>query len=253
MSASKWKDEGNEEFRKGNYAKAIECYTYATEMDPKNPVYFTNRSMCYFKMGEYQKSLRDALKSISLDSNWVKGYYRAGMAEIQLGMLKEAVKHLSEAAAMDPSMPAYQEAADDAKRKFYATLSPAEIIKTEGNELYKSGQIEKAIEKYTQALEKVDLSDEKGRQIAADIYSNRAMCYQQRWASDKVVEDATKAIELNPNHAKAYCRRAQAYENLEKYKKALEDYETALRIEPALDVAIAGAVRVRGTLRKMGL
>lgn len=29
-------------------------------------------------MNDYQKSLRDALKSISLNANWVKGFYRAG-------------------------------------------------------------------------------------------------------------------------------------------------------------------------------
>ncbi len=48
--AEKYKDQGNEEFRQGNFAKAIEQYTYATECDPKNPIYFTNRSMCYFKV-----------------------------------------------------------------------------------------------------------------------------------------------------------------------------------------------------------
>lgn len=237
----------------GNFAKAIECYTFATEMDPKNPVYFTNRSMCYFKMGDFAKSLRDANKSIALNNNWVKGYYRAGMAEIEMGDYKAAVKHLKTASDLDPNTPAYAQAAEDAKKRMYATMTKAEITKSEGNDFFTAGEIDKAIDKYTLAISQVNLNDEankdKNKGILADIYANRAMCYQQRWDGKAVIADCDKALDLVPTHVKALVRRAQAYESLEKYAQSLADFEAAVSLEPNMEVAYKGAVRVRGTLR----
>lgn len=250
--AEKYKEQGNEEFKKGNYAKAIENYTYATEVDPKNPVYFTNRSMCYFKMAEYQKSLRDAEKSTALNPSWVKGYYRAGMAQIELNLLKEALANLEKAADLDSETPAYKQAAEECKQKFYATLTPAERIKTEGNNFFKAGEIDKALAKYSEALKFCQGDDEKEKQVRADIYANRAMCNQQRWAYDEVVEDCNKCLEIDSSNVKALVRRASAYEALEKYKKSLADFEQAVLLSRDLDIAIKGSMRVRNILRKMG-
>jgi tetratricopeptide (TPR) repeat protein len=72
MSAESYKEKGNEYFKKGDYEKAIENYTYACEIDPKNHLYYTNRSLCYASMKRWDKSLRDADKSIALNPNWVK-------------------------------------------------------------------------------------------------------------------------------------------------------------------------------------
>lgn len=250
--AEKYKNDGNEEFKKGNHAKAIEYYTYATEVDPKNPVYFTNRSMCYYKMKEWQKSLRDAEKAIGLNSSWVKGYYRAGMAQIELGLLKEAHANLLRASELEPSTPQYKQAAEECKAKLYSTMTRAEIIKMEGNDLFKQGEMEKAVAKYTEALKYCQGDDDLSKQTRADIYGNRAMCNQQRWNYSEVVEDCDKCLEISPRHVKALVRRAQAYEALEKYKKSLADFELATSLSPNLDVAIKGSMRVRGILRRTG-
>ena len=33
---------GNEEYMKGNYEEAVECYTKAIELKSDNPIYFSN-------------------------------------------------------------------------------------------------------------------------------------------------------------------------------------------------------------------
>ena len=249
--AEQYKDKGNDFFRKGDFAQAIENYTYATEIDPRNPIYFTNRSMCYYKMGEWAKSLRDAEKSVALDSKWPKGYYRAGMALAELGDLKGAWQQLQKAAELD-SGSGYADAAKQAKERYYATMTKAEIIKTEGNEFFKAGEIDKAIEKYTAAIAAANSGSEEDQKTLADCYSNRAMCHQQRWEYPKVIEDCTACLEIQPTHVKALVRRAQAYEASERYKQALEDFERAVYLAPNTEVAFKGASRVRNLLRNSG-
>jgi len=129
--------------------------------------------------------------------------------------------------------------------------SEGEILKLQANEEFKRGNIEQAIKMYTSALAECD-DDEKGKAVKADIYANRAACYHQLYDPKKTADDCTSALKLSPNHAKALIRRAQAYESLEKYEDALEDFETARRIAPDSEVAMKGATRIRQSLRKKG-
>jgi len=136
-----------------------------------------------------------------------------------------------------------------AKKATMKDKSDAEILKMQGNDEFKKGNIESAIKIYTSALAAAD-EDEKGKLVKADIYANRASCYHQLYDPKKTAEDCTAALKLNPSHAKALIRRAQAYESLEKYKEALKDFEDALVLAPTVDVAIKGATRIRTALRK---
>ncbi|KAK9366042.1 mitochondrial precursor proteins import receptor [Lipomyces kononenkoae] len=87
--------------------------------------------------------------------------------------------------------------------------------KNAGNVEFKKKNYDKAIELYTNAI---SLSPD------AVFYSNRAACFsaQERW--DKVVEDATAALALEPEYLKALSRRGNAYEKLEQLPDAIVDY-----------------------------
>jgi len=280
------KEKGNDEFKKGNYEKAIEFYTYATEMDPTNHVFYTNRAMCYAAMKKWDKSLRDAETSIKIKKDWEKGHYRRGVALQNLGRLQEAVSAFSECVKLAPANGDFQKAHDGAKAEMYKGLTPAEILKIEGNDLFKIGKIDQAIAKYTSALakcpdekeiaalsnvapvpaaaagvqnakapdaDKVEKSpQEKWKNIRADIYANRAACYVQLYEPNKVKADCDAAVKLVPGHGKAMLRRGQALESLEKYKLALDDFEAVLKTDPECKMAVTAAVRLRKSLRSFG-
>lgn len=268
------KEKGNEEFKKKNYEKAIEYYTYATEMDPTNHVFYTNRAMCYAAMGKWDKSLRDAEKSISIKKDWEKGHYRRGVALQNLGRLQEAVLAFAECVKLAPQSQDFQKAYDQAKKEMMKGLTEAEILKLDGNEMFKAGKIDDAIKKYAVALSKCppdadllptaaqaaskatdakDKEKEKWRAIKADIYANRAACYVQLYEPNKVQSDCNAALKLIPNHGKALLRRGQALESLEKYKDALADFEAVLKMDPQSKMAITSAVRLRNALRRQGV
>lgn len=52
------------------------------------------------------------------------------------------------------------------------------------------------------------------------------MAYLRREHYGLALSDADKAIELDPNYAKAYFRRASSNMALGKFKLALKDYDT---------------------------
>ncbi|XP_029645981.1 uncharacterized protein LOC115219833 isoform X4 [Octopus sinensis] len=71
---------GNEMAQMGHYAAAIDLFTEAIRLDPSDFRFFGNRSYCYERIQQYDKALKDAEKSISISSNWPKGFFRKGRA-----------------------------------------------------------------------------------------------------------------------------------------------------------------------------
>jgi len=249
MSAEQMKEKGNAEFKAGNYDKSIEFYTYATEMDPKNHVYHTNRSMAYAQMKKWDKSLRDAEKAISLKPDWEKGHYRRGVALSNMNQYKEAFEAFQACLNIQPNNDDFKKAADQAKRDMFKGMTNAEIDKHEANDLFKQGKIQDAITLYQKALLRTT-DDEKGQAVKADLHANLAACYVQLYEPKKVLENCEAAIKISPNHVKALLRRGQAYEALEKYQLALDDFEHALKLEPDIKMAVEACVRLRNAIRR---
>ncbi len=68
---------GNEEFKKRDYKKAVEYYSAALSLDPRNFMILSNRSNAYFNMQLYDESLVDANTCVQIQS-YSKGYFRKG-------------------------------------------------------------------------------------------------------------------------------------------------------------------------------
>ncbi|BGP29124.1 TOM (translocase of outer membrane) complex component [Rhodotorula toruloides] len=78
-------------------------------------------------------------------------------------------------------------------------------LKARGNKLYSAKQYQEAIDYYTKAIQ----CEEQ-----AVFYSNRAACYTNLNQLDKVVEDCSNALRLDPQYIKALNRRATAREQI---------------------------------------
>lgn len=50
------RERGNSEFKAGNFANAIKCYTKCLGLKPKNYIAFSNRAMAYLKQKEHHKA-----------------------------------------------------------------------------------------------------------------------------------------------------------------------------------------------------
>ncbi|KAH7814784.1 putative stress-induced-phosphoprotein [Monocercomonoides exilis] len=87
---SRLKALGNAAYQRKEYAEAIELYTRCLEVEGRNHVIYSNRSLCHYCAGEYEAALRDAEECIGLAAGFVKGYSRKGNALIKLKRLEEA-------------------------------------------------------------------------------------------------------------------------------------------------------------------
>lgn len=201
-------------------------------------------------MLNWEKSLRDSEKAIRLDNGYAKAYWRKGNALMELKKTEAAVEAYAMAAKLKPDQPQYAQLHQNAEKKMFAGMNMGERYKKEGNELYKKGSTEEAIEKYTKALQHTDVKDEESKALRASILANRAACRRQLYHHKKCVEDCTEALSLYPTHVKALIRRGQSYEALEKWQEALNDYDKVNVLAPGTKVSIEGSVRVRGAIRR---
>jgi len=244
----KYKDKGNEEFNKGNYESAIENYTYATECDPKNAIFYNNRANCYHKMGKYDKALRDATKAVELNNGYEKAWFRKAAAEVELKQWPEAAESYNHLLNLKPEEKQYKDGLKDVQKH----IPKAENCKLNGNAAFKKGKIEDAVKLYTEGINSIgddDLTDEQ-KVLKADLFANRGACYIQLYEPTKVRADCNAALTIVPGHTKALLRRAQALEALEKYKDALADFETVLKQYPENDLATKGQSRIRNAIKR---
>ncbi|XP_068040064.1 sperm-associated antigen 1 [Anomalospiza imberbis] len=130
-----------------------------------------------------------------------------------------------------------------------ASLPPdAAKLKSEGNELFKSGQFGEAVLKYSEAIEYVTGLGEQSPDDLSILYSNRAACYLKEGNCSDCIQDCNRALELQPFSLKPLLRRAMANESMERYRQAYIDYKTVLQIDSSIQAANDSANRITKTL-----
>jgi stress-induced-phosphoprotein 1 len=90
-AAQAFKNSGNAFFKDKKYTEAIAEYTKAIAEDATDVTFFSNRSACYAALKQWQEAADDGRQCIIVDKNFVKGYFRAGLAQQNLGNLEAAL------------------------------------------------------------------------------------------------------------------------------------------------------------------
>jgi tetratricopeptide (TPR) repeat protein len=86
---STFREQGNDEYRNGNYLKAAANYTKAIKEEPESAALFSNRSAALVQLSKLPKALADAEECIRLEPEWDKGYFRKGAVLESQGKLEE--------------------------------------------------------------------------------------------------------------------------------------------------------------------
>ncbi|EDO18776.1 hypothetical protein Kpol_1028p51 [Vanderwaltozyma polyspora DSM 70294] len=92
MSFEEYKTTGNTYFKDGNYLKAVEYYKKCIEVEPENPIGYSNSAMSLIKLTKYTEALESCgtgLKYVNdADSQvYKKLQYRYNLADTELRKL----------------------------------------------------------------------------------------------------------------------------------------------------------------------
>lgn len=142
-------------------------------------------------------------------------------------------------------------------------MAKANAARVQGNEKFKLGQFGEAEENYTTAINLLPA----GHDHQVLLCNNRAMSYLKTGHYKKCVEDCNTALELAKSSGggsstsegvtihwrdqiiKALYRKAEAFENIEKYKDALTTYDELFKYEGSSNVKVnQGLSRCRRAL-----
>lgn len=103
-------------------------------------------------------------------------------------------------------------------------VAEAEQFNKAANKLFTTGKYDKALDKYSEAIEKNDQM--------ASYFGNRSFCNIKLECYGAALLDANQAISLDPKYIKGYYRRASANMALGKFKLSIKDYEAVLKARP---------------------
>lgn len=99
-----------------------------------------------------------------------------------------------------------------------------------GEDASKKGKFQEALRYFKRAIEAKGL---KGYRLSA-VYVNRGLTYYRMAKYKKAMADFDMAIKLVPRNPYAYNNRGLVYEKLGRRDLAIRDYRTALKIDPRL-------------------
>ena len=83
----------------------MEYYTQAIQKEPRNHVFFSNRSASYAGLEQWEKAADDAKECIRLDPSFVKGYYRLAAAQMERQEHDAALATIRQGLAVDANNP----------------------------------------------------------------------------------------------------------------------------------------------------
>ena len=93
-NADKLKQEGNALMSVKKYNEAIASYSKAIAIDPKNPVYYSNRAAAHSSKYDHLAAVGDAEMAISVDPQFIKAYHRLGyFSYLSLGIIVLIMYH----------------------------------------------------------------------------------------------------------------------------------------------------------------
>lgn len=233
--ADQEKQIGNENYKKRNFPVAIEQYKKAWDTY-KDITYLNNLAAAYFEADQLDdciKTCEDAIeqgRELRADFKLIaKALGRLGTTYQKRGDLVKAIDYYQRSLTehRTPDILSRLKDAEKSKelqdREAYIDPDKAEESRVKGNELFKSGDFANAIKEYTEMTKRAP-SDPRG-------FGNRAAAYLKVMAPAECIRDCNKAIELDPNFAKAYVRKAQALFMLKDYNKCIDACNEASEVD----------------------
>ena len=190
--------------KKENFIKALDILNDFIAKDTTNAEAYWQRAKCLRRKGDYEKAFVDIQNSIRLDSNNAEAFTELGTIYAMTKKIDFALESYNKSIAIDQQ---YFPAFNNRGALYYFFLNDNE----------------NALADYNNAI-KLNPKDD-------NAYYNRGIIYRLKGQNEKAIIDLTFSLKFKPKikMCKIFYERALCYENLKQYKKAIEDYEKAIK------------------------
>ncbi|KAK4484678.1 hypothetical protein RD792_007267 [Penstemon davidsonii] len=97
---------GNDLFKSERFTEACAAYGEGLKLDPLNSVLYCNRAACWFKLGQWEKSVNDCNQALRIQPNYIKALLRRAASNskpitrpvaVAIGFAPFTLEHWSEA------------------------------------------------------------------------------------------------------------------------------------------------------------
>lgn len=268
------------------FARAIADFTDAIKTGGVNLASaYSNRGSTYAEIKQFELAIKDFDEAIRLSPKDAGNHVNRALALEKAGRTQEALSDFQRALELSPP-PGLSATASQGVKRLGATTpsksSPSFFNEAElcsgsdpdlvissctlviGNDAYpvkdralalvnrgtawsKKGDLAKAIDDYTRAIEL-----EPGFALA---HANRGAMYAGQKDDERALAEFQKAIELDSKYAYAYASRGEILERRGHRDAANADYELALSLKPsavAASIATEGRQRLIDTAKRVG-
>ncbi|XP_064621757.1 stress-induced-phosphoprotein 1-like isoform X2 [Lineus longissimus] len=245
------KEKGNAAYRAKEFDQALDHYGKAIELDPTNVAFYTNKAAVYFEKHEYDECVKVCEKAIEVGRENRADYKVIAKAFARMGNAYNKQKNYQEALKyFNKSLSEYRD--PDINKK---VTEIKKIVKEQERVAYLDPEkAEEAKQKgndffkqgnYPESMKHYDEAIKRNPNDHK-LYSNRAACLTKLLDFRRALEDSEKCIQLDPTFVKGYLRKGTSLQGMGQYIKAISAFEEAKKLDPNVsEEAFAGISKCR--------
>ncbi|CUE96193.1 stress-inducible protein STI1, putative [Bodo saltans] len=254
--AAKLKEEGNNFYKQRKFDEAMEKYKAAFALEPANTTFLLNQTAVLFEEGKFDECITACDEALEHGRENKADYTVIAKLMTRKAFCLQKLRRHEEAIPLykkaliehrNPDTLAKLDACEKEKKKndIEAYINPelGAAAKEEGNTFFKADKFPEAVAAYTEAI--------KRNPTEHTAYSNRAAAYLKLGAYNEALEDCEKCLAIKPDFIRAIARKGHAYFWTKQYNKALQAYDSGLKLDATNQECIDGKNKTRAKISEM--